>query len=116
MEVTPIDQWAVGIEVLLGFALTMAGAIWAASKAYAKLMAKLDGLKEEIDAMKDRNLRADRETEAVKAEQALQKTTVAVMSEQIKHIGTTTARIDATVNKVADGMAQLLVARARGEQ
>jgi septal ring factor EnvC (AmiA/AmiB activator) len=53
---------------------------------YSRLRAQLDQLQQRFEKMERRNLHADQETEGVKREQALQKTTVAVMAQQVSGI------------------------------
>jgi hypothetical protein len=64
---------------------------------YYRISARLDSFEGRFMKMEERNTHADLETEAVKAEQAAQKTTVAVMAEQISGISRTLERIDRNV-------------------
>lgn len=65
---------------------------------YYRLTAQVGVLEKKFDQMAQRNVHADQETEAVKREQAAQKTTVAVMAEQISAMGRTLERIDRNVD------------------
>lgn len=67
---------------------------------YYRLSGQVKHLEDKFDKMAHRNERADRETEEVKREQAAQKTTVAVMAEQIYGMGRTLERIDGNVNEL----------------
>ncbi|WP_287994583.1 hypothetical protein [Acidiphilium sp.] len=64
---------------------------------YYRISARLDVFELKFTKMEQRNTHADQETEAVKIEQAAQKTTVAVMAEQISGISRTLERIDRNV-------------------
>jgi hypothetical protein len=70
---------------------------------YYRLAASLSALEEKFTKMEARNIHADAETEAVKVEQAAQKTTVAVMAEQINGITRTLERIDRNVEGLVKG-------------
>jgi hypothetical protein len=68
---------------------------------YYRLSGQVQHLMNVVDKMAQRNVRADSETEAVKSEQAAQKTTIAVMAERQHHQGENIKRID-------DGVQELL--------
>ena len=67
---------------------------------YHKLSGQVRHLEDKFDKMALRNTKADQETEQVKREQAAQKTTVAVMAEQIHGMGRTLERIDGNVTEL----------------
>ena len=67
---------------------------------YYRLSGQVKHLEDKFDKMAQRNDRADQETEAVKTEQAAQRTTVAVMAEQINGMGRTLERIDGNVGEL----------------
>ena len=64
---------------------------------YFRLSGQVATIMKKFESMELRNIRADQETEAVKKEQADQKTTVAVMAEQIGSITRTMDRVDRNV-------------------
>lgn len=70
---------------------------------YYRISARLDTFEAKFVKMEQRNAHADLETEAVKIEQAAQKTTVAVMAEQISGISRTLERIDRNVEGLVKG-------------
>lgn len=67
---------------------------------YFRLNASLTALRGDFREMQQRNKHADEETEAVKAEQAAQKTTVAVMAQQIENQSKTIDRIDRNIEEL----------------
>lgn len=67
---------------------------------YFRLAASLATLEEKFVKMEQRNYRADEETEAVKIEQAQQKTAVAVMAEQISSQYRMIERIDRNIEEL----------------
>jgi hypothetical protein len=90
----PITIGAVGAFLTL-FA-SIIGVFW-------KLRGQVQHLEGKVDSMAERNKRADDEAEAIKNEQAAQKTTVAVMAEQIGGITRTLERIDRNVEGLVKG-------------
>lgn len=100
------------MEVLIpsSFTLTLSamvmvsGLIIGAIRAYFSLRTSINErfrhLEEMIDKMAQRNERADMETEKVKAEQAKQETTIAVMAEQMRGITVTLTRVDGNVSEL----------------
>lgn len=64
---------------------------------YYRLSGQVKHLEDKVDKMALRNDKADHETEVVKIEQSAQRTTIAVMSEQINGISRTLNRIDRNV-------------------
>jgi hypothetical protein len=93
MEVIIPATLSVTIGAIFAFLSLFAGIIGI----YYRLSGQMASLEEKVDSMATRNEHADRETEAVKREQAAQKTTVAVMAEQISGITRTLDRIDRNV-------------------
>lgn len=93
MEVTLPETMTLTIGGIVAF-MTIYGSLLGI---YYRLSASLKSLQGKINDMEQRNIHADAETEAVKAEQAAQKTTVAVMAEQIVGITRTLERIDRNV-------------------
>lgn len=73
---------------------------------YWQLRGQVRHIEEKVDNMAERNKRADEETEAVKQEQTAQRTTVAVMAEQIGGITRTLERIDRNVEGLVKGSAK----------
>ena len=71
---------------------------------YYRLSGQVKHLESKFDAMVTRNKKADLETEAVKAEQALQRTTVAVMAEQINGVIRTLERMDNNLDQLVKRM------------
>lgn len=67
---------------------------------YYRLDASLKTLEGKFEKMEARNTHADEETEAVKMEQAEQKTTVAVMAQQIADQSKTVDRIDRNIEEL----------------
>ena len=83
MEIIIPATLTVTLSAVLAF-LTIFASIIAV---YVRLRAQLEQLQLQFDKMAKRNEHADQETEKVKDEQAAQKTTVAVMAEQIANQG-----------------------------
>jgi len=81
----PVTLGAIGLFV---------GLIWGAAKAYLTLRNQITHLEEKFDAMIARNQRADKETEAVKAEQSEQKLSVALMAQQMASYGEMLGKVD----------------------
>jgi hypothetical protein len=94
------------IPVTLGAVAAFISIIATVVGIYFRLRGQLEGVQRQIDKMALRNERADHETEEVKREQAAQKTTVAVMSEQISGISRTLERIDRNVEGLVKGSQQ----------
>jgi septal ring factor EnvC (AmiA/AmiB activator) len=67
---------------------------------YYRLSGGIATLEEKFTKMEARNTHADQETEAVKIEQAEQKTTVAVMAQQIANQSKTIDRIDRNIEEL----------------
>lgn len=100
------------MEVLIpsSFTLTLTalvmvlGLIISVIRAYFSLRTSInkrfEHLEEMIDKMAQRNERADAETAVVKTEQETQRTTIAVMAEQIQGFGRTLDRIDGNVSEI----------------
>jgi hypothetical protein len=105
MTVTPDMTMTLSLELLFAAAAFLIGCAWAARAAYSKIMSALVELREDIEAVKERNRMADAEAERIRVEQASQKTNIAVMAEQITGIGRTLERVDR-------GMTELLRARS----
>ena len=93
MELTIPATMPITIGAILAF-LTMFGSVIGV---YYRLNSQMSTIMRKFEVMEQRNIRADHETETVKAEQAAQKTTVAVMAEQIGGISRTIERIDRNV-------------------
>jgi len=93
MELTIPATMPITIGAILAF-LTMFGSVIGV---YYRLNSQMSTIMRKFEVMEQRNIRADHETEAVKQEQAAQKTTVAVMAEQIGGISRTIERIDRNV-------------------
>lgn len=100
MELLLPATWPISIEMLALAVSFLLGAGWAAASAYRRIMAELHAMREDIDAMKSRNLAADRETSKVKLEQSEQRTTVAVMAERIEGLGRTIDRMDRGISEL----------------
>ena len=92
------------IQLTFGAIVVVLGGVYAAMRAYFSLRNNITNrfshLEEKFDAMAARNERADLETEKVKAEQAKQETTIAVMAEQMRGITVTLIRVDNNVNEL----------------
>jgi len=69
---------------------------------YYRLSGQVAAITRKIDLMERRNERADHETELVKGEQAQQRTTVAVMAEQMRNQSLSLERIETTLGRLAD--------------
>lgn len=93
MELTIPATMPVTIGAIIAFLTIFASVIGV----YYRLSGQVATIMRKFEAMELRNQRADTETEAVKKEQAEQKTTVAVMAEQIGGITRTLERIDRNV-------------------
>lgn len=93
MEMTIPTTMTVTVGAILAFLTIFASVLGI----YYRLSGQVKILEGKFDKMAQRNDRADLETEAVKAEQASQRTTVAVMAEQIGGISRTLERIDRNV-------------------
>ncbi len=96
MELTIPATMSVTIGAVVAFLTIFASIIGV----YYRLSGQVSTLEKKFDSMAQRNVRADEETEAVKREQAAQKTTVAVMAEQISGITRTLERIDRNVEEL----------------
>ena len=88
--------------VSLTAAVLIIGLIAGAVKAYMAVKTQINHLEEKFDHMIARNQRADKETEAVKAEQSEQRLSVALMAQQMGAYGETLTQI----NKKLDGLIQ----------
>jgi hypothetical protein len=106
MNLTLPETWVVSIELIVGLLSAIIVASWASSAAYKRIMAKLENLSMDIEAMKLRNLGADHETQAVKQEQAAQKTTIAVMAERQVHQNASLDRIEKMMGKMNEKLAE----------
>jgi len=93
MELTIPATMSITIGAILAFLTIFASVIGV----YYRLSGQVATIMKKFEAMELRNIRADHETEVVKQEQADQKTTVAVMAEQIGGISRTLERIDRNV-------------------
>lgn len=102
MNLSLPETWAVSVEALLGAIITLIVSAWMARAAYSSIMAKLDTLSVDIEAMKLRNQKADQETELVKSKQSAQDTAIAVIQTSTLHHGATLERIERALGKVAD--------------
>ena len=78
---------------------------------YFRLRAQLDQLQTRFDKMEHRNTAADQETEQVKLEQAAQKTTVAVMAQQVSGIDRSIGEIKADQKETMQLLRQILQAK-----
>lgn len=94
MQLTLPTAWSLSAEAIAACFLFIIMCAWISSKAYSRIMSELKAMREDMDAMKERNKLADQETLAVKAEQADQKTTVAVMAQKLISVEGTVGRID----------------------
>ena len=108
MELTLPDIWSIPIGAILSAAGFLIAAVWAASKPYNKIMQQIAAILERIEHMEERNTKADIETEAVKIEQAAQKTTVAVMAERMQHQ-------TESIKRIEDGVQELLKVMRSGK-
>lgn len=92
------------ITLTFSAVVVLLGALIGAVKAYISLRNNITNrfahLEEKFDALVTRNERADAETEKVKAEQAKQETTIAVMAEQMRGITVTLTRVDGNVSEL----------------
>lgn len=82
MELVLPNTLTITIGAIIAFLTIFASIIGV----YSRLRAQLDSLQSRFDKMEKRNTHADQETEDVKREQAAQKTTVAVMAQQVSGI------------------------------
>ena len=98
MEVLLPASFPVSLTATVLIIGTIAGAV----KAYMALKTQINHLEEKFDHMIARNQRADKETEAVKAEQSEQRLSVALMAQQMAAYGETLSKID----KKLDGIIQ----------
>lgn len=96
MELIVPPTMTVTISAMIAFLTIFASIIGV----YVRLRAQLDNMQVQFDRMVLRNEHADSETEKVKAEQAAQKTTVAVMAEQIVNQGKMLERIDRNIERM----------------
>lgn len=99
MEVVIPATMTVTVGAIIAFLTIFASIIGV----YYRISARLDVFEDKFIKMEQRNTHADLETEAVKIEQAAQKTTVAVMAEQISGISKTLERIDRNVEGLVKG-------------
>ena len=108
MELILPETWPISVQMLVAALGAFAALIWAGARAYRGIMSELHIMRTDIDGMKARNIAADMENIEIKREQADQKTTVAVMAEQMRNQGV-------VIGEIKDGVTELLKAhRERG--
>ena len=100
MEVIIPSSFTLTMGALATTLVLITGAIRAYFSLKTGLNNRLQHLEEKIDKMAKRNERADEETAVVKTEQATQRTTIAVMAEQMQGFGRTLERIDGNVTEI----------------
>lgn len=100
MELTLPEVWPVSIQATFSIIGALALAIWISSKAFNKVMSRIDAIDEKMAHMEERNKRADAETEKVKTEQGDQRVAQAVMAQQLHSQGESIRRIDSGVQEI----------------
>ena len=90
------------LTITLSAVVLLGGLVWGAAKAFLTLKSKIDHIGSEVDGMIERNRKADRETEAVKAEQSEQRLSVALMAQQMANYGETLVQMNKKLDSLID--------------